>query len=81
MKVFDKGGLFADKQEKDENVGCNTMADPRFKDFDYIDEESAEIELCLSEILTKVYKKQVLLLNTDLPLYFNGHPKWPMNHD
>ena len=53
MKVVDEGGLFVDEQEKDlddENVGCDTMADPRFNDFDYIDKESAEIELCVKTL-------------------------------
>ena len=47
VKVVDERGLFVDKQEKDtddENVDCDTMVDPRFKDFHYIDEEFSEIE-------------------------------------
>ena len=56
VKVVDERGLFVDKQEKEaaiENVGCDTKVDPRFKDFDYIDKESTEIELRVKTLEVK----------------------------
>jgi hypothetical protein len=56
VKVILERGLLVDKQEKEadyENVSFDTMVDPRFKEFDYIDEESAEIELCVKTLKVK----------------------------
>jgi hypothetical protein len=56
VKGVDKRGLIVDDQEKEtetENVQSDTMVDTRFKDFDYIDNDSNEIELQVKRLDVK----------------------------
>ena len=56
VKGVDKRGLIVDEQEKEtetENVQSDTMFDTRFKDFDYIDNDSTEIELQVKRLEVK----------------------------
>ena len=56
VKGFDKRGLFVDEQgekTETETVQSDTMVDMIFKDFDYIDNDSNEIELQVKRLEVK----------------------------